>query len=200
MVSTSQVPNSEILNRNSSCTCSFSNSSLTISNGCRLVAARKSRPISLLLKQRLALGLRQRIGKPLRQEDFRRDLLGLAIPVAEGLRVLLGEARDIGERLLQVAAEDQRRAVEMRLAELVARRDVFDAVGEIEILEPGRLADVEMIDRMQVVIEARRGRLFGDQRAAVLQPPIHQRMLRPHFCRYEPSTRPWWPAPTMMPS
>ena len=52
----------------------------------------------------------------------------------------------------------ERRAVEMRLAELIARRDVFDAVAEVEILEPRRLADVEMIDRMQVVIEARRGR------------------------------------------
>ena len=62
----------------------------------------------------------------------------------------------------------------MRLTELVARRDVFDAVGEIEVLEPRRLADVEMIDRMQVVIEARRGRLLGDQRAAVLQPAVHQ--------------------------
>ena len=62
---------------------------------------------------------------------FAGDLLGLAVPVAEGLRVLLGEARDVGERLLEVAAEDQRRAVEMRLAELVARRDVVDAVGEV---------------------------------------------------------------------
>jgi hypothetical protein len=46
-VSTSQVPNSEILNRNRSCTCSFSNSSCTTSNGWRFVAARKSRPMSL---------------------------------------------------------------------------------------------------------------------------------------------------------
>ena len=58
----------------------------------------------------------------------------------------------------------------MRLTELVARRDVLDAIGEIEVFEPRRLADVEMIDRMQVVIEARRGRLLGDQRAAALMP------------------------------
>jgi len=122
-----------------------------------------------LAQQRLALGLRQRVGEPLGEENLGRDLLGFAVPVAEGLRVLLGEPRDVGQRLLEVAAEDQRRAVEMRLAELVARRDVLDAVGEIEVLEPRRLADVEMIDRMQVVIEARRGRLLGEiQFAATL--------------------------------
>src|SRR4029079_2889079 len=109
-----------------------------------------------LAKQRFALGLRQWLGKALRQKDFRRDLLGLPVPVAEGLRVLLGKTRDIGERLFQVAAENKRRAVEMRLAELVARRDVADAVGEVEVLEPRRLADVEVIDGVQVVVEARR--------------------------------------------
>ncbi len=88
--------------------------------------------------------------------------------------VLLGEARDIGERLLEIAAEDQRRAVEMRLAELVARRDVGDAVAEVQVLEPRRLADVEMIDRMQVVIEARRGHFLGRRarrRIAGADPP-----------------------------
>ena len=43
-VSTSQVPNSETLNRNRSRTCSFSNSSCTTSSGWRLVTARNSRP------------------------------------------------------------------------------------------------------------------------------------------------------------
>ena len=77
-------------------------------------------------QQRLALGLRQRLGEALRQEYAAGDLLGLAVPLAEGRGVPLGEARDVGERLLEIAPEHQRRAVEMRLAELVARRDVGD--------------------------------------------------------------------------
>lgn len=43
----------------------------------------------------------------------------------------------------------------MRLAELIAGRDVGDALVQIQILEPGRFADVEMVDRMQIVVEAR---------------------------------------------
>ena len=132
-------------------------------------------------QQRLALGLRQRIGEPLGQEDLRGDLLGFAVPVAEGLRVLLGEARDVGQRLLEVAAENESRAVEMRLAELVARRDVFDAVAEVEVLEPRRLADVEVIDGVQVVLEARRGDLFRHQRATVLQAAVDQQDVEPAF-------------------
>src|SRR6185503_20693218 len=77
--------------------------------------------------------------------------------------------------------EDQRRAVEMRLAELVARRDVFDAVAEVQILEPRRLADVKMIDRMQVVVEARRGGLLRHQRAAVLQAAVDEENLEAGF-------------------
>ena len=52
-----------------------------------------------------------------------------------------GEAGDVGDGLVEVAAEHERGAVEMGLAELVARGDVADLVGEVEILEPGRLAD-----------------------------------------------------------
>ena len=105
-------------------------------------------------QQRLALVLRQRLGVALRHEDVARDLFGLAVPVAECLRVLLGEARDVGDRLFEIAAEHQRPAVAMRLAEFVARRDVGDACRRDQVLEPRRIADVEMIDRMEVVIEA----------------------------------------------
>ena len=67
----------------------------------------------------------------------------------------------------------------MRLAEFIARRDVAHALGKAQIVEPGRFADVEMIDRMQVVIEAGRRHLFGDQCAAVLQPPVDQEDIEP---------------------
>ena len=62
----------------------------------------------------------------------------------------------------------------MRLAEFVARRDVGDALVQIQILEPGRLADVEMIDRMQVVIEAGQRHFARAQAAAISEPPVHQ--------------------------
>jgi hypothetical protein len=42
----------------------------------------------------------------------------------------------------------------VRLAEFVARRDVSNAVFEAEILEPRRFGNMEMIDGMQIVIEA----------------------------------------------
>src|SRR6185436_8769747 len=92
-----------------------------------------------------------------------------------------------------IAAEDQRRAVEMRLAELVARRDVFDAVAEVPILEPRRLADVEMIDRMQVVVEARRGGLLRHQRAAVLQAAVDEENLEAGFCEIAAEHQPVMP-------
>ena len=126
------------------------------------------------IEQRLALVLRQRFGIALGQENLARDLLGLAVPFAEGGGVFLGEARDIGDRLFQIAPEHQRRAVAMRLAEFVARRDVAHARVEPEVLEPRRLADVEMIDRMQVVVEAGQGHFAGAQAAAIGQPPLHQ--------------------------
>jgi len=56
-------------------------------------------------QQRLALRPWQRLGETLRQENAGRDLLGLAVPVAEGRGVPLGEARDIGERLLEIAPD-----------------------------------------------------------------------------------------------
>ena len=124
-------------------------------------------------QQRLALGSWQRLGEALRQEYASRDLLGLAVPVAKGRGVPLGEARDVGERLLEIAPEHERRSVEVWLAELVARRNVGYSVAEAQILEPGCLADVEMIDRMQVVIEAGCRHFLGHEGAAVLQAPVH---------------------------
>src|SRR5215831_16384188 len=62
----------------------------------------------------------------------------------------------------------------MRLTELITRRDVSDALVQIEVLEPGRFADVEMIDRMQVVVEARQRDLARAQSAAIGQPTIDQ--------------------------
>jgi len=70
--------------------------------------------------------------------------------------------------------EHERRGVAVRLAEFVARRDVGDAVFEAEILEPRRFGNMEMIDRMQIVIEARRRDFFGGQAAAILQVPVDQ--------------------------
>jgi hypothetical protein len=119
-------------------------------------------------QQRLALGSWQRLGEALRQEYASRDLLGLAVPVAKGRGVPLGEARDVGERLLEIAPEHERRSVEVWLAELVARRNVGYSVAEAQILEPGCLADVEMIDRMQVVIEAGCRHFLGHECATVL--------------------------------
>ena len=60
----------------------------------------------------------------------------------------------------------------MRLAEFVARRDVGHTLAETKVLEPRRLADMEVIDGMQVVIEAGCGRLFGAETAAVLEPAL----------------------------
>ena len=159
-------------------TCSFSNSSSTTSSGWRRVTSRKSRPSAVCAQQRLALGLRQRLGIALRQEDPPRDLLGPAVPLAERRSVPARKARDVGDGLLEVAAQHQRGAVEMRLAELVARRDVGHPAIEPEILEPGRLGDVEMVDRMQVVIEARPGHLAGRKPAAIGQAAFDQQDLQ----------------------
>jgi hypothetical protein len=67
----------------------------------------------------------------------------------------------------------------VRLAEFIPRRDVIDGGAEFEILEPRRLADVEMIDRMQVVIEARLGHFPGAQAAAIGQPLLDQQDVQP---------------------
>jgi len=84
----------------------------------------------------------------------------------------LREAGDVRHRLLEVAPEHEGGAVPVRLAELVARRDVGHAFAETEVLEPGRLADVEVIDGMQVVIEAGLGCLLGAETAAVVEAPL----------------------------
>jgi hypothetical protein len=60
----------------------------------------------------------------------------------------------------------------VRLAKFVARRDVGHTFAETEVLEPRRLADVEVIDGMQVVIEAGFGRLLGGKTAAVVEPTL----------------------------
>ena len=175
----SQVPNSETLNRNSSRTCSFSNSS---SHQIERLAQRHGKKVAPELgavQQGIALGLRQRLGEALRNQDLARDLLGAGIPVAEGLRVARREAGNVGDRLLEVAAEHQRGAVAVRLAELVGRRDVGDPLGQPEVLEPGRLADVEVIDRMQVVVEARQGGFPGAEPAAIVEPALEQENVEP---------------------
>ena len=129
-------------------------------------------------QQRLALLARQRFGEPLGQEDTGCDLFRLAVPVAESCGIFFRETRDIGERLLEIAPEHQRCPVEMRLTEFIARGDVAHALGKPQIAEPRRLADVEVIDRMQIVIEAGRRCLFGDERAAVLQTPVDEKNIQ----------------------
>ena len=62
----------------------------------------------------------------------------------------------------------------MCLAEFVARRNVSDALVQVQILEPRRLGDVEVIDRMQIVIEARQRHFTRTQAAAVGQPSLQQ--------------------------
>jgi hypothetical protein len=94
----------------------------------------------------LALALRQRLGEALRQKNARRDGFRTGIPFAERFGVARRKARDIGERLVEIAPEHQRGAVAVRLAELVARRDVSDLVVEPQVLEPGSFADMKMID------------------------------------------------------
>src|SRR5262245_3404096 len=125
-------------------------------------------------QQLLALFSRQRLGITLRQENLRRDFLGFAVPLAESRGVLLGEPRDIGDRFFEITAEHQRGAIAMRLAKLIARSDVGDALAEVQVLEPWRLADVEMIDGMQVVVEARSCDLPRTQSAAIDKPAVDQ--------------------------
>ena len=114
-------------------------------------------------------------------QNARGDFLGSPVPVAKRLGVFLGEPRHVGDGLLEIAAEHQRGAVAMRLAELIARGDVGDAIFEAEILEPRRLGNVEMVDRVEVVIEAGRGRLFGHQPAAVFEPAVDQQNAQARF-------------------
>src|SRR5262249_56166343 len=75
-------------------------------------------------------------------------------------------------RLLEVAPEHEGGAITVRLAEFVARRDIGHAFAEAEVLEPRRLADMEVIDGMQVVIEAGFSHLFGAKTAAVVEPTL----------------------------
>jgi hypothetical protein len=130
-------------------------------------------------QQRVAFRLRQRLGVAFRDENLRRDGFGLAVPFAERLRVALRQTGDVADRLLQIAAEHQRSAVAMRLAELIARRDVGDALVEAEIPEPRRLADVEMVDGMQVVIEAGLRHFFSGKSAAIGESALHQQDVEP---------------------
>ena len=52
-------------------------------------------------------------------------------------RVARREARDVGDGLLEIAPEHKRGAVAMGLPEFIARRDVGDLVGEVEVLNQG---------------------------------------------------------------
>src|SRR5262245_58389723 len=95
-------------------------------------------------EQGFALSPRQRLRITLGQKDLGCDALSLAVPLAERGGILLGEARDISDGLLEV--EHEGGTVTMRLAEFVARRDVGHTLAETEVLEPRRLADMEVID------------------------------------------------------
>jgi hypothetical protein len=101
-----------------------------------------------------------------------RDPLGFAVPLAEGGGVPLRETRDVGDGLFEVTPENEGGAIAMRLAEFVARRDVGYTFAEAEVLEPGRLANVEVIDGVQIVIEAGLGSLLGAKTTAVVQPAL----------------------------
>ena len=135
-------------------------------------------PDSAAREQGLAFGPGERIGIAFADQDAGGDLLGLAVPIPKGLGVLLREARHIGEGLVEVAAEDQRGAVLVGLAEFVWRRDVLDAIPKAQIMEPGGLGNVKVIDGVEVVIEARLCRLLGAEPAAVIEPPLHQQNLQ----------------------
>ena len=79
---------------------------------------------------------------------------------------------DVGEGLLEIAAEDERAAVEMRLAELVRRRDVGDTIGEPEIMEPGCLRNVEVIDGSGLAVLAGRLGCSSELFISVLCPTL----------------------------
>ena len=87
----------------------------------------------------------------------------------------------------------------MGLAELIARRDVSDALVQIEILEPWCFANVEMIDRVQIVIEAGQRDLACAQSAAIGQPSVDQQNFETGARQIVPRISPWCPAPMMMP-
>ena len=78
----------------------------------------------------------------------------------------------------------------MGLTEFVAWRDVGDTLIQIQIPEPRRLADVEMIDRMQVVVEARQRHLTRAQAAAVGEPPVHQENVEAGAGKITPKDQP----------
>ena len=90
------------------------------------------------------------------------------------MRVLFRKACNVGDRFLEIAPEHEGAAVVMRLAKLVGWRDIGDALAQVQILEPRRLADMEMIDGMQVVIETGQRYFARAQAAAIRQAAIHQ--------------------------
>src|SRR5262245_28163110 len=132
-------------------------------------------------QQVLALALRQRLSETLRQENARRDGFSPAVPFAECLGVARRKTRDIGERLVEIATKHERGPIALRLAELVARRDVSDLVGKPQVLEPRRLGDMKMIDRMQIVMEAGLGHLLRGEPAAIAEPAFHRKNLETGF-------------------
>src|SRR5262249_20721575 len=76
---------------------------------------------------------------------------------------------------LQIAAKDERRAIVVRLAKFVARRDVDHAFVQIQVFEPRSLADVEVIDRMKVVIEPGQRHLARTKATAIGEAPLSQK-------------------------
>ena len=71
----------------------------------------------------------------------------------------------------------------MRLAELIEGRDVGYLFAEPEVLEPRRMRDVEMIDRVAVVIEAGQRRLDGREPAAIHEPALDEQDFEPRACQ-----------------
>ena len=107
--------------------------------------------------------------------------LRLAIPFAKRRGIFPGKARDIGDRFFQIAPEHKRRSVEMRLPEFIAGRDVGDLVVQLQIPKPRRVRNVEVIDRMKIVIEAGLRDLPRRQAASIIEPPLDQQNPQPGF-------------------
>src|SRR5690606_22287514 len=97
--------------------------------------------------------------------------------------VSFGKAADARKGFFEIAPEHQRRAIAVGLRQFVAGRYVFDPASQFEVLEPGRLGDVEVIYRMKVVVEAGLGDLFRHQSAAVLQPAVDEQDIQARLCK-----------------
>jgi hypothetical protein len=112
--------------------------------------------------------LQQWLAEPLGEKDIPRHGLGPTVPIAECLCVLGGEPRNIGNRFLKIAAEDQCASVHQRHRKLVVRRHVGDTIAQLQVAKPRSVGNVEMIDRMEIVIETGLGDLERREPAAIL--------------------------------